>query len=491
MPRLGVCLLVLVWCGPVGAQTASMVRAASVALHSQRETLTLTSQQRLEADRLDQEAQHATAAGQYGEALRRYAHAAAVLRDEPWTPALEFAASLDGRIDHAMLEPGTSVTLALAALYPASGKTVVTVFLVPTTKDGPAERQLAGGGAVESVRLPFTTRVAIPEIAAGTYHLEMRLALPDASRAPGLRGLFVKTFPVHIERLSEQAQRLRERLAKISRRDWPALATAEYALEFYERTDRGEEGVRRFGRYPFRDQFAAANAILDSLDAGREPLADKHGDFRRAYRSPIDRTLQPYRIFVPDGYDGAQPAPLLIALHGAGGDENDFFDDFPQSPLQPEAQRHGFIVLCPKGRDPHSGYRGAAGEDVFDVLAEVRREYRIDARRIYLMGHSMGAYATWRLAIEHPDLFAALGPISGGGDPKDLDKIRTIPEYIVHGAGDRTVPVAQSRAMAAAARQAGAEVVYVEVPGAGHYAAAIGQFGPMLDFFARHAKHVP
>jgi predicted esterase len=487
MPRFGVCLLALVCCGPVGAQTAAMARAASVAFHSQRNTLPLTAEQRREADRLDQEAQRELQGGQFGEALRRYAHAAAILRDVPWTPALEFAASLQGRIDHAMLDPGKPVTLALTALYAASGKSTVSVFLVATGKEGPPERELAGGGAAESTHLPFTTRVTIPEAIRGTYNLELRLSMPEGA-SPALRELYVKTFPVHIEPLSEEARGLREHLAKLQRDDSPALETAQYTLQFYERTDRGQEGVRRFGHYPFHEQFAAANALLDALDAGRDPFAGTRGDFRRAYRSPVDGTLQPYRIFIPDGYDGTRPVPLLIALHGAGGDENDFFEDFPQAPLQPEVQRHGFILVCPKGRDPHSGYRGPAGQDVFDVLAEVRREYRIDDRRIYLMGHSMGAYATWRLAVEHPDLFAALGPIAGGGDPKDMVKIRHIPQYVVHGASDQTVPVAQSRAMVAAARQAGAEVVYVEAPGAGHYDAAIGQFGPMLDFFARQVK---
>jgi pimeloyl-ACP methyl ester carboxylesterase len=175
-------------------------------------------------------------------------------------------------------------------------------------------------------------------------------------------------------------------------------------------------------------------------------------------------------------------------LHGAFGDENDFFDNYRDAPLEPEAQRVGFLVVCPKGRGPNSGYRGAAERDVFDVLAEVRREYRVDPRRIYLMGHSMGAYATWRLAAQHPELFAALGAIAGGGDPNDMKKLRETPQYVAHGALDETVPVEQSRAMVAAARRAGAQVVYEELPGAGHFDAALGQFGPMFDFFAKQAR---
>jgi predicted peptidase len=266
------------------------------------------------------------------------------------------------------------------------------------------------------------------------------------------------------------------------------VASAEYVLRFYELADRGEEGFRRFNGYPFGEQFAAANAILNDLAVGRDPFGAKHGDFRRAYHSAVDETLQPYRLFVPDAYDGEHDFPLVVALHGSGGDENDFFDKYPEAPLKPEAQRLGFLVVCPKGRGPASGYRGPAEQDVFDVLAEVRRDYRIDPRRIYLMGHSMGAYATWRLAAQHPGIFAALGPIAGGGNPADMDKLRDVPQYVVHGALDETVPVEQSRAMVAAARKLGVSVVYVELPDAGHYDAVIGQFRPMLEFFAAHPK---
>ena len=53
----------------------------------------------------------------------------------------------------------------------------------------------------------------------------------------------------------------------------------------------------------FRAEFAAAEAILDALEAGKDPFAGKHGDSHRAYRSPVDQSLQPYRIFVPAKYD--------------------------------------------------------------------------------------------------------------------------------------------------------------------------------------------
>ena len=90
-------------------------------------------------------------------------------------------------------------------------------------------------------------------------------------------------------------------------------------------------------------------------------------------------------------------SPLVIALHGMGGDENSMFDSYG-GVLKREAERVGFVVACPKGRDSASMYRGSAEQDVMDVLAEVRRDYKIDPNRIYLMGHSMGAYGTWSVA---------------------------------------------------------------------------------------------
>jgi predicted peptidase len=170
-----------------------------------------------------------------------------------------------------------------------------------------------------------------------------------------------------------------------------------------------------------------------------------------------------------------------------GGDENSMFDGY-EGALKREAERVGFVTVCPKGRDSASMYMGNARQDVLDVIAEVKRDYRIDPSRIYLMGHSMGGYGTWSMAIGSPEVFAALGPISGGGNPAGMAKIAQIPQYVVHGDADPTVPVTQSRAMVEAGKKAGATIVYVEVPGGNHGNVAAPQFGPMLDFFAKQQR---
>jgi poly(3-hydroxybutyrate) depolymerase len=461
-----------------------MVRRTSVTYNTRKATLPLPPGILKEANRLGEEARTETREGHFGNALRLYYQGFALMSNRPWTPAAEFAASLEARLDHAVMDPGVRAKLTLSALY-TSERTALqslecAVFLVPAKKNGTSPHNLGGGGSVDAGNLPFWMSVTIPRDASGDYTLEVRLHAPE--RTPSaVRTSWNKAIPVHVEPLTGEVERLRARLSAASRPEGPALFTAEYALTLFSRADSGDISP---DRVHFHEEVASAHRLLDALDAGSDPFGAKRGDLRKAHRSGEDRTLQPYRIFIPEQYDGRTPFPLVVALHGMGGDENSIFDNYGTGLFQREAARKGFLMVCPKGRDSASMYRGAAERDVLDVIAEVRRDYRIDAARIYLMGHSMGAYGTWSIAMAHPNLFAALGPIAGGGSPANMAKIAHIPQYVVHGDADKTVNVSQSRAMVEAGKKAGARIVYVEVSGGGHTDVVVPSIPAMFDFFA-------
>jgi predicted peptidase len=104
------------------------------------------------------------------------------------------------------------------------------------------------------------------------------------------------------------------------------------------------------------------------------------------------------------------------------------------------------------------------------------------------MGHSMGAIGTWRLAARHPDIWAGLGPIAGFGDPSTAATIQHIPQIVVHGDADRTVPVTGSRMMVEALRKLEAEVTYIEVPGGGHSDIAPPNMAQIFEFFNTHRR---
>ena len=122
------------------------------------------------------------------------------------------------------------------------------------------------------------------------------------------------------------------------------------------------------------------------------------------------------------------------------------------------------------------------------VLQRVRQTYKIDESRIYLMGHSMGAIGTWKIAPKYPDIWAAIAPISGNGAPATLERIRAVPEIIVHGDADPTVAVSGSRTMVAKLKELGAELKYIEVPGGLHSDVVAPNMPAIVEFFDAHRK---
>jgi len=102
------------------------------------------------------------------------------------------------------------------------------------------------------------------------------------------------------------------------------------------------------------------------------------------------------------------------------------------------------------------------------ILDEVQKSYKVDAKRIYLTGLSMGGFGTWSLAAAFPERWAAIAPICGGGNPSTAEKIKNVPCWCFHGDADKAVKVEQSRSMIEALKKAGASPRYTEYEGVGH-----------------------
>ena len=208
---------------------------------------------------------------------------------------------------------------------------------------------------------------------------------------------------------------------------------------------------------------------------------------------------------MPTTYTGTKAFPLIVALHGLGGTEDSFFDNYDKR-LPPLAEQHGYILATPLGYRVDGSYGWGLGtppadpnvrrtqdfseQDVMQVLQRVRQQYKIDENRIYLMGHSMGGIGTWKIAPKFPDIWAAIGPIAGNGAPDTLEKIRHIPQIIVHGDADPTVPVSGSRNMVAKLKELGAEHKYIEVPGGLHSDVVAPNLAAIVEFFNTHKKSV-
>lgn len=206
-----------------------------------------------------------------------------------------------------------------------------------------------------------------------------------------------------------------------------------------------------------------APAPTTVISSGATTLKWHDGSVEATYQY---RLVEPPAAAIADG----KRVPLIVFLHGAGerGDDNKAqLTHFVRSAAEASFQEtHPCFVLamqCPKNEtwselniqaireanatptfptEPARAMRA-----VMAAMDEVLASRPIDRTRIYLTGLSMGGFGSFDLAARRPELFAAVVPICGGGDPATAPKVASIPFFIVHGDDDPIVPVRLSRVM--------------------------------------------
>lgn len=178
-----------------------------------------------------------------------------------------------------------------------------------------------------------------------------------------------------------------------------------------------------------------------------------------------------YLLYLPPGYDAADTAkqwPLLMFLHGSGETGTDVGKlrgyGLPRL-IEQKKFDHPCIVVSPQ-----TPVRGWSPDVVVALLDEVVAAHRVDRDRVYLTGLSMGGFGTWHTAAAHPDRFAAIVPICGGGNPADAPRLKPVPIWAFHGAKDQAVPLRASEAMVDAVKAAGGEAKLTVYPEVGHNA---------------------
>lgn len=215
---------------------------------------------------------------------------------------------------------------------------------------------------------------------------------------------------------------------------------------------------------------------------------------KRIFKSSNGDTLR-YQVLFPVGYESGKSYPLVIFLHGAGERSSDNMLQLKHGSgmfLNPANQeKYPAIILFPQcptsetwiGKDlPQRDDKGVVLWDQYQnpaiapSLAKVKElidaysvNEKVDLKRIYILGISMGGMGTFDLAARYPDTFAAAVPICGGIYPPRLkEAAKKVKFRIFHGDDDPVVNVDGSRKAYAALRGYGAKVYYTEFPGATH-----------------------
>lgn len=298
---------------------------------------------------------------------------------------------------------------------------------------------------------------------------------------------------------------------------------------------------------------AMALAVVQSKSFCQSEAAPTGDQHRQYYFAAAGRSM-PYRLYVPTQYDGARLYPLIVWLHGSGDDENGDFDTSDLRKLAeargailvaplgynrygaygniyPVVGDHAMAEAAEaigaasgSGKVPAVAPRGTAGDrapltavpviadyheipagflvdphtaqlseqDVMNVVGLVRKEYRIDPTRIYLMGNSMGGVGTLYLAVRYPEVWAAVapagGPIAAWSYPFERLRDFHVPVRFIHGKLDEHANVHWSQVLFERAQAAGVEADLSEPPTGEHAYAWTLVLPETFDWLLRHQK---
>lgn len=174
-----------------------------------------------------------------------------------------------------------------------------------------------------------------------------------------------------------------------------------------------------------------------------------------------------YFLFVPKGLSG--PAPALVLLHGSGHDGSSLID-----PWKNFASKEGIILIAPNSRDPQVWDALVDGpEFIYQVVEAVKEAHPVDARRVYLFGHSGGAVFALFLACWESQYFAAVS-VHAGGFRQPAEGLvvnlasRKIPLLLVAGTEDQFFPPAVLASTRDLFVKNGFPVELREIPGHDH-----------------------
>jgi hypothetical protein len=122
--------------------------------------------------------------------------------------------------------------------------------------------------------------------------------------------------------------------------------------------------------------------------------------------------VQPYGVFVPTTYTPGKAMPLTWMLHSLGVQHNQYGALDPQQVVQTCEDRRS-ICATALGRGPDGWYFDAAEADFWAVWNRLAHAYTLDPERTVISGYSMGGYASYKLGLTYPDLFAKAMPLAG------------------------------------------------------------------------------
>lgn len=416
---------------------------------------------------------HQVFRGQYTSAVRDFDEATNRLLP----PALTTTAARAARATRVRVEPSvfvqgeaTPVALRLDPMYDISARpSRLTVRIAPAeTPEAPvfeSRFEVAGDG------VQWTPG----DLPTGRYVVQ--IATPQGYKAERGEVAIVKQKPSELRKeLVARLAALGAKLADESLR--PSLRAARDRLQLLQ--DRPDPEDLTAILSDIHKLTVDLPREVTALEAGRDPYAGRLGDYWRTFHAASGPLLEiPARVYAPaSALSAEKPVPLVIALHGAGGDENLFMDGYGAGRLKRLAERHGFILVSPLTYPMMNDARSLATiSDTMEAL------YAIDPGRVYVMGHSLGAITAAAWVRHSGELLAGVALIAGGGLVPAPQA--TVPMYVAAAEYDRIFQASRLRRLTTTTQAAGVPSAFHLYESAGHVSIVAEALPDALEWLLR------
>lgn len=211
-------------------------------------------------------------------------------------------------------------------------------------------------------------------------------------------------------------------------------------------------------------------------------FANRPGDHSLTVPTAKDKST-PCRLFVPKGLTKDTPVPVVVALHGMGGSENLYFEGYGAGCVVKACEKRGWLVVSPRAG---LGFLGGP-PPVADILAKLGERYPIDPKRVFVVGHSMGAAQAVELAQDHPGKFAAVAALGGGGRVRKPAAFENVRVFV--GVGGNDFANRGAKALRdALAKSAGDGLTFKEYPDVEHMVIVRAAVDDLFAVFDAAAK---
>jgi predicted esterase len=405
-------------------------------------------------------------AGKFAEAARTLDQTRFLLRGaDPPAPAERWAAALAVRPSARLFDPAAGpLAVEVVPCYDAqvarpNAAGLRWAILPPAAGNGPVRNQ------VPIPAVPSRAALPVAGLAEGDYTLRAEVVAGGAVLATHEHALSA------VPRLRQRLEAIRSAAAG----DGDPTAERLTLRSLADLLGTLAEGYTFETNYPAARLLAEAEALAAAVRTGQRLYGpDRAGQFWLTL--PAGRGTAPVRLQVPKGLAADKPVPLVVALHGAGGSENLFFDAYGAGAIARQCEQRGWLLVATRA----GGLLGQA-PPVAAVIDELARRYPVDPKRVYLVGHSLGAMHAVDVAQAAPGRVAAVAALGGGGTVRKPDALKGRPVFVACGAED--FALGWARGLAEALEKAGADVRWREYPDVEHVAIVQDALKDVFAFF--------